>query len=79
MTLPAKKIIHEALKMSPRDRAAIAEELISSLDQGHDFGVEVAWQKEVQRRSNEIKDGSVTTMPWETVRKMIKRTTRASD
>jgi len=44
------RIIDQALQQSERERARIAERLISSLDQTTDLDVELAWQQEIDKR-----------------------------
>ncbi|QQR81080.1 MAG: addiction module protein [Deltaproteobacteria bacterium] len=78
MSLPVKKIVDEALQMPVEERARLAEQLISSLDLSPDFNTEVEWQKEIQKRLDEIKDNKVTCIPWEDVRRKLKQNARAS-
>ena len=72
MTSYARKMVDELLQMSPQDRAAVAEELIASLDEEPDNGVEEEWQKEIEKRVLEIKKARVTCLPWETVYNRLK-------
>ncbi|MDH5716795.1 MAG: addiction module protein [Spirochaetia bacterium] len=53
--ISAEKILEEAMKMPARERAVIAEKLISTLDEEIDTDVEIIWQKEVQQRADQIK------------------------
>lgn len=64
-------MISQALKMSARDRAEIAEKLIFSLNDKYDKDVEIAWQKEVQKRIADIEGGLTKSIPWEEVRKKL--------
>ena len=68
-----EKIITQALKTTPKDRAIIAERLISSLDTEADLDVEVAWQEEIHRRVMEVDKGVVDCIPWEEVRDRLRR------
>jgi len=43
MNKVVEKIVAQALQAPPKDRAAIAERLISSLDGATDLDIEVAW------------------------------------
>jgi len=45
----------EALKLSPEERAQLADRLISSLFEDHE--IEDAWAAEVERRIGEIEGG----------------------
>jgi putative addiction module component (TIGR02574 family) len=59
---------------SPRltrvDRARVAEELLSSLEES-DEEVATAWATELERRSREVAEGRVQTTSWETARAEI--------
>lgn len=50
MTRNATILLEEALKLAPEERARIAAELLSSLDQ-NDADVKEAWAAEIARRS----------------------------
>lgn len=65
------RIIDQALQQPERERARIAEKLISSLDQTTDLDVELAWQKEIGKRLKEIDSGAVECIPWEEVRNKL--------
>ena len=60
-------ILEEALKLPSKERAAVAEQLIQSLDPIQETEVEEAWQQEIQRRLKDIEKGEATTIPWEEV------------
>jgi len=64
-------VLAEALQMPDNDRARIAEQLISSLDDSVDPDVEALWQQEIQHRLQEIRDGSVQCIPWEDMRQRL--------
>lgn len=64
-------IIDQALKKPEKERALIAERLISSLDSASDRDVELAWQKEIEKRLKEIDSGIVRCIPWEDVRERL--------
>lgn len=49
----------EALTLRPRDRAAIIVELLESLDGDPDTDVSAAWDAEIKRRVDQVRDGSV--------------------
>ena len=55
----ARKI---ALSLSEHDRAALASELVASLDGPKDPDVAVAWDIEICRRINEIEAGTATLL-----------------
>jgi len=60
-------VLVEALRLSRRDRARVAEELLSSLEEPDDQ-VAVAWASELERRSRDVAEGRVQTVDWETAR-----------
>lgn len=79
MDKTVEKIIAQALQKPPKDRAIIAERLISSLDIVRDLDVEIAWQEEIQRRVAEVDKGDVDCIPWEVVRQRLRGNTIAAD
>ncbi|MEW6381194.1 MAG: addiction module protein [bacterium] len=76
MDTTVEKILEQALEMPPKDRAAIAERLILSLDVQTDHDVEVLWQQEIQQRIAEIEKGEVVCIPWEEVRDRLRKKSR---
>ena len=72
-------IIDQALRQPEKERARIAEILISSLEKAVDKNVELAWQEEVTRRLKEIDSGAVKCIPWEEVRDKLRRNASAEN
>jgi putative addiction module component (TIGR02574 family) len=72
MTDKSQAIVEQALKLSPTERAEVAEKLIVSLDEVPDTDVEQAWQEEIQKRLRQIDRGEVTTIPWEEVQRRLR-------
>ncbi len=68
----SQAILEEALKLPSNERAAVAEQLIQSLDPIQETEVEEAWQQEIQRRLTEMENGEATTIPWEEVQNRLK-------
>ena len=66
----ATEVLDAALILPERERARIAERLLSSLDPAEPPSreVELAWQVEVERRLDEIDRGEVQCLPWKQVR-----------
>ena len=64
------ELLAEALRLSRVDRARVAEELLSSLEES-DEEVARAWATELERRSREVAEGRVQTTSWETARAAI--------
>lgn len=59
MANPARQIESKALKLSSRERARLAERLISSLDDEVDSDAEAVWVREAERRLDELRSGRV--------------------
>ena len=59
------EVLVEALRLSRRDRARVAEELLSSLEEPDDQ-VAAAWAVELERRSRDVAEGRVQMVDWET-------------
>ena len=57
MTDPVKDLEARALRLSPAERAHLAEVLISSLDE--EAEIPEAWKAEIERRLSELGTGSV--------------------
>ena len=72
MTQKSQVVLEEALKLSPNERAEVAEQLIASLEEAPDTDVEQAWQEEVQRRLQQVERGEVKTIPWEEVQRRLR-------
>lgn len=72
MTQKSQVVLEEALKLSPNERAEVAEQLIASLEEAPDTAVEQVWQQEVQRRLQQVERGEVTTIPWEEVQRRLR-------
>ena len=51
----------EALKLTPRERGALAQRLLASLDE--DAEIEEAWAVEVERRIAEVESGALQVIP----------------
>ena len=64
------ELLAEALRLSRAERARVAEELLSSLEEPAD-DVAAVWATELERRSREVAQGRVQTVPWEAVRAEI--------
>lgn len=65
MPTPIEKIRAEAMKLSPEERADLAEMLWLSVDSAEE--VDAAWDEEIARRIRQIDAGDVECVPWETV------------
>ena len=72
----ARELEAKVLKLSPRQRARLAERLISSLQKGVDADAEKLWLAEAERRLDEVQSGEVAGIPEKTVSKRARSTLR---
>ena len=72
MTEKSQVVLEEALKLTVKERAEVAEQLISSLDETPDTDAERAWQEEIHRRMQEVDSGTAKTIPWEEVQRRLR-------
>jgi putative addiction module component (TIGR02574 family) len=63
MAMTKKQIISEAMSLDPRDREAIAEELLLSVDSATQEEVSDAWAAEIQRRVARADRGEGSSKP----------------
>jgi putative addiction module component (TIGR02574 family) len=67
MAHPADTLAAKALKLPPEERARLAEQLISSLEQETDADAEALWLHEAERRLAELDSGASAGRPAEQV------------
>jgi putative addiction module component (TIGR02574 family) len=70
--MEAKQLFAEALRLSDEERAALAGELIQSLESEVDADAEAAWSAEIRARLDRVDAGTVTTVPWSEARRRIR-------
>jgi putative addiction module component (TIGR02574 family) len=63
MARSARDLEARALKLSCKERARLAQRLISSLDHELEADAEELWLHEAERRLSELKSGKVTGIP----------------
>lgn len=68
MTEKVTELLKQAMELPPEGRAALASSLLASLDDTVDEGAELEWEREIARRVDELKAGTVATIPWAEVR-----------
>ena len=66
--MDSKTLQEAALSLPPEERAALAEKLLSSLDEPSDTELERAWLSVAARRARELDRGEVEAIPAEDVR-----------
>jgi putative addiction module component (TIGR02574 family) len=73
MSPTAASVMESALSLSDVDRAAIADALLSSLPEESEEFAELSdeeFARELQRRSDEMKNDPTASIPWSQLRKM---------
>ncbi len=78
MAKPADYIIKAAVKLPEKDRVRVVEQLLSSLEP-EDKDVDAAWAAEIERRSREIKEGTVRLLPWKVVKSRAQKIARGKN
>jgi len=76
MTRPARELESKALRLPRRERARLAQRLISSLDSEVDADAEKLWLQEAERRLDELKSGKVAGIPAQKVIRKARSTLR---
>ena len=65
------RLLEEALLLPTEASAALARELIQSLDDHVDEDAEEAWSAEIRRRLEQLDAGTAKTIPWRHARRRI--------
>ena len=73
----AKDLRQEALLLSREERAALARDLIESLDEPAAADADQAWLEEAERRASEVTSGAAALEEWDAVRLRISKKLRA--
>ena len=73
MTKAVEALLADALRLDAETRAALAAELLASLDGPNDPDAEAAWNAEIERRVAAIEAGTVRLEPWEQVKRRIEK------
>lgn len=66
------KVLSDALALPREDRAAVAAELIASLDSSADLAADDAWAREIALRVARIRSGETEGSPAEEVHARIR-------
>jgi putative addiction module component (TIGR02574 family) len=64
MSPEVSDLLKRALALPVDERAALANTLLDSLEDAEQ-SVQAAWDKEVERRMQDLKAGKAVTVPWE--------------
>lgn len=65
MPIPIELIQTEAMKLSPTERADLADRLWHSVHSAQE--VEAAWDEEIEQRTRQIDSGEVECVAWDAV------------
>ncbi len=76
MIKPARGLESRVLRLPRRERARLAQRLISSLDPEVDADVDELWLLEAERRLGELKAGKAAGIPAEKVIRKARSTLR---
>ena len=69
--MDSRQLLAEALRLSDEERAALAGELIQSLETEVDADAEAAWSAEIHSRLARVDAGNAGTIPWSEARRRI--------
>ena len=69
--MDSRQLLAEALRLSDGERAALAGELIQSLDSEVDPDAEAAWSAEIRARLDRVDAGTAKTVSWAEARRRI--------
>ena len=67
MPATLEELAHDALVLPPDQRLLLARRLLESVDLASDFGVEVAWDTEVEQRLARYDSGETRSVPADEV------------
>lgn len=67
----SRQLMDAALRLTPEERAALAGELIQSLDTEVDADAEAAWSAEIHARLARVDAGLAKTVSWSEARRRI--------
>ena len=70
--MSTEELLAEVLRLPRTERARLAEQVLSSLEESEEQVV-AAWARELERRSQEIAEGRVQAVDWATARGQILR------
>lgn len=58
------ELLKRAMALPVEARAALAGQLLDSLDETVDTTAEAEWEKEIERRVTQLRTNSVQALPW---------------
>lgn len=69
--MDSRQLLVEALRLSDEERAALAGELIQSLETEVDAEAEASWSAEIRARLERVDAGKAQTISWPEARRRI--------
>ena len=69
MAMTIEQLLHAALSLPASDRIDLVEGLIASFQTENEAPIDESWREIVRRRSDEVRNGLVTPIPWEDVKR----------
>ena len=69
--MDSRQLLAEALQLSAEERAALAGELIQSLETEVDADAEAAWSAEIRARLDRVDAGTAKTISWAEARRRV--------
>lgn len=69
----AEDIVKAAIQLPENERVLVLEQLPASLEPAPDEDIDAAWAAEIERRSREIKEGTVRPLSWKEVRSRARK------
>ena len=73
MSMTIEQIAAEALTLPSEQRALLADRLVESLDAAEVSRIDRLWATEAKRRRDEVRDGSVKTIPGDEALARVRR------
>ena len=70
-------LLPAALALSVKERAKLARDLLESLHDADDGDVGAAWVEEIDRRAQQVEDGTAELVEWDVAREEIARRLKA--
>jgi putative addiction module component (TIGR02574 family) len=67
MTATAETLLADALRLSVTDRSQIASRLVESVDDHDEVSLSPAWEAEIARRLEKVRNGESRRIPHEVV------------
>jgi putative addiction module component (TIGR02574 family) len=69
----SEELLTKALRLPEHERAALARQLLESLDSERDAEIDDAWLTEIERRCAAVDAGDAITSDWEDFRRRVER------